>query len=168
MSLPKLFENSENYMYINSFCNITFLCLPLYLFLKILLSSFLASSLNAFFGITFLIANFWVLSFKTSEAPTYFLSCFSIVFICFSNALSRREYVNLVCSTIRLWSDSNISSPVRYSYLSILPYGNPDFFAASLLISLRSFSSLFYHQFPLLLFIFFPKDSFRNLKNYLL
>ena len=37
---------------------------------------------------------------------------------------------------------SNISSPVKYSYLSILPDDNADIFAASLLISHCTFSSI--------------------------
>ena len=52
------------------------------------------------------------------------------------------EYVNLTCSIILLWSDGNISWPVRYSYLSILSDDNADYFGASLLISYCSISSL--------------------------
>ena len=40
----------------------------------------------------------------------------------------------LVCSIIRLWSNGNISSPVKDSCLSIPPHGNANIFAASLLI----------------------------------
>ena len=57
-------------------------------------------------------------------------------------ALPRGEYLNLACSIILLWSDFNVSSPVRYSYLSILPDDNADIFTASLLILYYSFSSL--------------------------
>ena len=67
-----------------------------------------------------------------------FLICFSpwfsIAFICFSNALPRREYLDFSCSFILLWSDNNISWLVRYSYLSILLKDNAEIFAASLLI----------------------------------
>ena len=66
----------------------------------------------------------------------------STVFICISNALLRGGYVNLACSISLLWWDGNISSPVRYSCLSALSDDNPDVFAASLLISYFSFSSL--------------------------
>ena len=65
-----------------------------------------------------------------------------LLFICFSNALPNEKYVNLNCSIILLWSDGNISSPLRYSYLPILPYGNADVFGASLLIFYFTFSSL--------------------------
>ena len=72
---------------------------PISLFL---LSSFLASSLNVFSGITSLIVNFWVIDFKTSNASTYFFPCSSIGFICFSNAFPSGEHVNLACSIIPL------------------------------------------------------------------
>ena len=65
----------------------------------ILLSSFLASSLNVFSGMTSLIVNFWVIGFKVS---TCLFRCSSIVLICFSNALPSGEYVNLACSIILL------------------------------------------------------------------
>ena len=48
----------------------------------------------------------------------------------------------MVCSITLLWSEGNSSSPVRYSYLLILPDDNVDIFAASLLISSYNFSSL--------------------------
>ena len=80
-----------------------------------------------------------MLRFKSSKAPTWFFPCPPIVFICLSNALPRAEYVSFACSIILLWSDGNISSPVRYSYLSILPDDNADIFAASLLILYYSF-----------------------------
>ena len=41
-----------------------------------------------------------------------------------------------------LWSDGNISSPAKNSYLSIFSDGKADISAASLLISYCSFSSL--------------------------
>ena len=56
----------------------------------------------------------------------------------FSNSLPRGEH----CYVILLFSDRNISSPVRYSFLSTLPDNNTDISAASLLISHCSFSSL--------------------------
>ena len=52
------------------------------------------------------------------------------------------EKVNLSCSiTLRL-SRGSISSPVKCSYLPILPNDNADIFAASLLMLCCSFSSL--------------------------
>ena len=81
-------------------------------------------------------------SFQASKASTCFIPWSSIVFTCFSNALTRGEYVNLACSIILIWSGLNITSPVRYSYLSIFPDDNADISAASLLILYCSFSSL--------------------------
>ena len=71
-----------------------------------------------------------------------FFPCSSTVFVCFSNALLTEEYVNFAYSIILLWSDGNISSPLIYSYLSILPDDNANIFVASQLISHFSFSSL--------------------------
>ena len=51
------------------------------------------------------------------------------------------EYANLACPIILLWSDKNISSPVRYSYLSILFDDNAHIFTASLLLSYCNVSS---------------------------
>ena len=69
--------------------------------------------------------------------------CFSpwslTVLICFSNVLPRREYVSLFFSITLLWSDGNAFSPVKASYLSILPY---QIFAASWLILHCTFSSV--------------------------
>ena len=62
--------------------------------------------------------------------------------ICFSNALARGEFVKLACFIILLWSENEIYSPGRQSYLSIFPDDNGDIFAASLLISYGSFLSL--------------------------
>ena len=89
----------------------------------------------------FLVPDFFSGS-KAFKASTCFITWSSIVFICFSNALPRGEYINFACSITLLWSDVSISSPVRYSYLSILPDDNAEVFAASLLISYCSFSSL--------------------------
>ena len=60
-------------------------------------------------------------------------------FICFSKAFPKGEYANLACSIICLFLEGYTSSPVRYSYLSILPNDNVDIFAASLLISYCNF-----------------------------
>ena len=63
------------------------------------------------------------------------------MFACFSKAILKEWYVNLACFFILLWLEGNISSPIRYSYLLVLPDDNADIFAASLLISYYSFSS---------------------------
>ena len=99
---------------------------------------------------------------KAFKASICFIPWSLIVFICFSNALPSTEYVNLAWSIILLWSDGNISSLIRYSYLSILPDGNADVFAASQLISYCSFSSLILSSIVLINFYilskrFFPK-----------
>ena len=89
-----------------------------------------------FSAITYLIANFWVLGFKTFKASTCFFSGSSIIFFCISKALPRREYVNLACSITLLysitllWSEGSSSSPVRYSYWSNFPDDNADIFFA--------------------------------------
>ena len=88
----------------------------------------------------------------------------SIVFICFSNALLRGEYVNLVCLIILIWSDGKISSPVRYSYSSIFP-DKADIFAASLLISYFSFSSLILSSFVVINFYIVSKRFFLKRKE---
>ena len=74
------------------------------------------------------------------KAPT----CFSV---CFSKVFFKVEYANSAYSIISLWLEGNISSPVRYSYLSILPDDNADIFSGSLLISYCSFSSLILSSF---------------------
>ena len=75
-------------------------------------------------------------------ASVWFLSRYLIVFGCFSKAFPDEEYVNIACSIICFLLEGNISSPVRYTYLSILPDDKADIFAASLLISYCSASSL--------------------------
>ena len=65
-----------------------------------------------------------------------------LYFFFFSKAFPNGEYVNLACSIICCWSDGNISSPVRYSYLWILPDDKADMLAASLLMSYCSFLSI--------------------------
>ena len=66
-------------------------------------------------------------------------SCFPV---CFSKAFLKGEYLNLAFSIICLRLEGNISSPVRYSYSSILSDDNADTSAVSLLISYYIFSSL--------------------------
>ena len=94
---------------------------------------------------------------KESFSPLDIVSCFpwssiaficflpwsSIIFVCFSQAFPKEEYVNLAFFYITLLPlEGSISSPVRYSYLSILPNDNADIFTATLLISYCSFSFL--------------------------
>ena len=101
----------------------------------LILSSCFSASLvpNAFFGITFLIANLWS-SFKVFKALICFSHCSSIVFVCFFKCFSQGN-VKFVCYIICCWLDGNISSPVRNSYLWSFPDDKADIFAASLLIS---------------------------------
>ena len=65
---------------------------------------------------------------------------FPLLFDSFSKAFPKGECASLTCSIILLWSD--ISSPVRYSFLSIYLDGIADIFAACLFISYCSSSSL--------------------------
>ena len=69
--------------------------------------------------------------FKVFEILTCFLPWSLIVSICFSKAFPKAEQLSLTFSIICFWLDGNISSPVRYSYLSILPDDMADIFAAS-------------------------------------
>ena len=80
--------------------------------------------------------------FKAFKTSTCFIPWSSIVFICFSNDSPRGECVNLAYSIILLWSDGNISLPVKNSYLSILPDDGADILVASLLILYCTFSFL--------------------------
>ena len=55
--------------------------------------------------------------FKAFKASTCFIPWFWIAFISFSNSLLSGEYITLAFSIVLLWSDGNISSTVRNSYL---------------------------------------------------
>ena len=96
---------------------------------------------------------FW--SFRSKDCK--FLTClfrFSlIVFICFSNASLRGEYVNIASCIILFCCRGNISSSVRYSYLSLLPDDNLDIFAVDLLMSCYNFSSMILSLIVMTLFI---------------
>ena len=89
-----------------------------------------------------------------------FLIFLQLLLFVFSNALPSGECVSFACSIILLWSDDNISSPVRYSYLSIFPDGYADIFATSLLISYCSFSSLILSSIVLINFYIVSKRLF--------
>ena len=121
----------------------------------------LASSLNYYFCFEHVKESFQWLDLTScflcsSSDFICFSLCSSIVSICFSNPLPSGEYLSLACSIILLWSDGNISSPLRNSYLSIFPDDNANIFPAFLLIL---YSSLFCHQLPWFNFIFFLKQS---------
>ena len=60
------------------------------------------------------------------------------------------------------WLDSNIYSPVRYSHLSLLREDNADIFAAFVLISHWSLSSLILSSIVVISFYFLPKRFFRK------
>ena len=66
-------------------------------------------------------------------------TCF---FVSFSKAFPKGEYAKLACSIISFLLESNISQPLRYSYLSGLSEDNADVFSSSLLISYCSLLSL--------------------------
>ena len=71
----------------------------------------------------------------------------------------------VACSIICLRLESNISSPVRYSYLSILPDENVHIFAASLLILHCSFSSLILSSIAMITFYILSKRFFLKRKR---
>ena len=96
----------------------------------------------------------------SSSAFICFSPSSSIVFIYFSNALPMGKYVNLACSITLLWFRGSIFSPVRYSYLSILPYDNTDIFAASLLIFYFNFLSLILSSVVIISFYILSKRLF--------
>ena len=80
------------------------------------------------------------LSFSLEKSRDFITTtCFHV---CFSNALPRWKYGNLVCSIICIWLEGNIFSPGRYSYLPTFPDDNADIFAASMLMWYCYFSSL--------------------------
>ena len=101
-----------------------------------------------------------LLILKLLKLQLGFIPWSSIVFVCFTKAFLNEEYVNLACSITLLWSGGSISSPVRYSYLSIFPDDNADIFAASLLISYCSFSSLILSSVMMISFYILSKKFF--------
>ena len=74
---------------------------------------------------------------RISLSCSHIFHGFSLLFNSIFNRLSL-----IVYSIILLWSEDKISSPVRYSYLPILPDDNGDIFYASLLIYLQSYYQL--------------------------
>ena len=99
------------------------------LYFKYIYIFFISSSHFLISSFLFLISLFLIFFEKSPSivfsswfsTSTCFIAWSSIAFIYFSNALPSGEHVNLACSIILLWSHGNISSPVRYTYLSILP-----------------------------------------------
>ena len=73
--------------------------------------------------------------------------------------------MTLVCSIILLQLGGNISSAVRYSYLSILPGYNADISAASLLILHCSFSILLSSSIVITSFYILSKKLFLKRKR---
>ena len=116
---------------------------------------------------------FWSVSMSCFSALfSVAFICFSpwssIAFVCFSNALPiRKLVVNLPCFIILLWIGDNISLPVIYLYLSILPDDKIDLFVAPLLISYCSFSSHILPSVIIISFYIFCKKYFWNVKDYL-
>ena len=100
--------------------------------------------------------------------PSIAFVCFSsaslIVVICFWKAFPEGEWVNLGCSIIWLWSPvryCNVSSPVRYSYLSNLPDDNADI-AVSLLIFYCNFSSVILSSIVITIFYILSKRCLKH------
>ena len=82
---------------------------------------------------------FWIVVQLLFFVVLLVLQFFFIVLVI---AFSKGEYINSDYSIILCYSRSNISSSVKYLYLSILPNNNVDIFAASLLISYYKVSFL--------------------------
>ena len=91
-------------------------------------------------------------------ACIYFLPSSSIVFLWFSKAFPKGEYINFACSITFLESKGSVSSSV--SYLSILPYNRADVFAAFLVISYCNVSSLHVSSNVMISFYILPKRFF--------
>ena len=76
--------------------------------------------------------------FNTSTCFFMLLNCVCLIFEIFS-----KSWINELSSFyILCYFRGNISSPIRHSYLSILPYYNADIVATSLLKSCSDFVSL--------------------------
>ena len=99
-------------------------------------------------------------------ASTYFLSCSSIVFVCFSNAFPNGEYVNLPCSVICLWLEGNNASHVRFFYYRYFQMIMVIFLLFLSQYYIIVFHLLSCHQLSWLVFVFFLKDSFWNMNDY--
>ena len=108
----------------------------MFYFTKYFLTSFpnISSKLSLWLSLMVKVAN---ISFWFTIASIHFSLLFNRFCLFFKSfSLCRKA-----CSIICLWLEDNISSPVSYSYLPILPDENADIFAASLLMSYCSFSA---------------------------
>ena len=92
----------------------------------------------------------------------------SIVVACFWRAFPKRESLNLACSVTLLWSGGSISSLGKYLCLSIFAGYKVDIFGDFQLISYCNFSSLMLSSIAVISFYIFQKDSFYNVKDYLM
>ena len=97
-----------------------------------------------------------------------FSLCFSIVFVYFLKDFANGEYLDLACFIISFWLEGNISSPVRYSFLSIFQNDYADIFAASLLISCCSSSSAILSSTVVISFCILCKRFSLKLTGYLM
>ena len=95
----------------------------------------------------------------------YYLQLLLFVFLLDLSSFWKGEYVNLACSIICLRLEGNISSLVRYSYLSIFPDDNADIFAAFLLRSCCNFSSLILSLIVMINFYILSKRFFLKCKE---
>ena len=95
-----------------------------------------------------------------SSAFICFCPWSSIVFLYFSEAFPQEENVNLACLFTLLWSEGSMSWHVRNSYLSILHDDNAYVFAASMLISYCTFSSLILSSIVMIIFYILSKRFF--------
>ena len=146
-----------------------FICISIKSFRLILPFHFLISSIS--FLISLVLVSFGKIIFtdfmsflfssacKTIKASACFITWSSFV-ICFSNALPSGEYVNLAWSIILLWSEGNISLPVRYSYLSILLDDYVYIFYASRLMLHCNFSCLILSSVVIINFYIISKRFF--------
>ena len=86
----------------------------IFLFLNFIYFILISSFLISFGKSPSIDFSFWFFSgSKTSKASTCFFPCSSVIFICFSKAFPKGEYVNVAYSIILLWSGGSISSLVR-------------------------------------------------------
>ena len=88
-------------------------------------------SLKKFFRVCFQGPLFFFLFNLQLFLFVFLLALQSHLFV-FWKGFPNREYVNLAGSIICLWLESNISSAVRYSFLSIFPDDNANVFINSL------------------------------------
>ena len=98
-------------------------------------------------------------------ARIWFFPWFSIAFFCFWKHFLKGEYIILLALLFVFLLKGNTSSPVRYSYLLILLYDKAEIFAASLLISYCSVSSLIWSPIVMMLLYIYCKIFFLKFKG---